>query len=416
MKRILITLSLILVAGSLSARQKCDCTAELDFVYKQMKTTASFKSQIKGGAVADFEQTYLDIRKELTTEMPLMDCFQKLQQLMDEVRDKHTLLFSTRPDFGLKEVLDSAFAAEYRKSDAFLNHPKVSLDLEALETSLSAKSIDDIEGIYQVGSVMKLGIYKSESAGEYQGVILESKLGTWVPGQVMLHIKETERANEYDIFAYGQVHKNLVFHKAQLFQFGYLFGNVVKEGVSARHSRVDREKTKAYELTRLNADVQYVWLDGFRRYEKEAQRDALVAQINKDLTAPHLIVDLRDNGGGASKISIPILRAIKKKPDTKVYILTNFFTGSNGEQMTVRLTKIKGALHLGQRTNGVIAYGRNYNHHYQSPSGLFSFFPTDMKFNHFLMYEEVGIAPDVVLNNESDWLTQTLNYINAQNL
>lgn len=420
MRKIVVLIVLLISGFSLSAQEQCDCKAELDFVYEQIKTADSFKSQIKGDKLEKFEQTYQDMQAVFKERVSKVECFWVLQQLKGFVKDKHLMLYGARPDFGWKEVQDSAFVAAYRKSEAFINHPSIEMDLNELEKTLSAKAPESVEGIYNIGKSMKLGVFKARANAKlgsmYYGVILESKLGIWEPGQIMLMMNKTEKANEFDIVTYGQVQKNLLYYKSQVYQFGHLFSNVVKASETNRYSRVDRQNTKAYELSSINEEVQYFWLDGMGRYEKEEQRDALIAQINDDLTAPNLIVDLRDNGGGASKISIPILRALKKKPGTKIYVLTNFYSGSNAEQTTVRIKKIKGTVHLGQRTNGTIAYGRNYGHAYTSPSGLFTVSPTDMKFNHFLKYEEVGVTPDILLDNESDWVEQTLNIINAQNL
>ena len=171
---------------------------------------------------------------------------------------------------------------------------------------------------------------------------------------------------------------------------------------------------KDFEIIEKYGDVQYVWMNSFSRNGNADNRDALVDQINQQLTAPNLIVDLRNNGGGASKISLPIVKAIKKS-GVKVYVLTNFASGSNAEQTTVRLKNIKATIHLGQTTYGAIAYGHNYGNTFKSPSGLFYIAPTDMRFNHFLKYEESGVVPDVELSPESDWIEQTIKIINSQN-
>jgi hypothetical protein len=81
---------------------------------------------------------------------------------------------------------------------------------------------------------------------------------------------------------------------------------------------------------------------------------------------------------------------------------------------TVRLKKLFGATQLGQRTYGAISYGSNYGRRFYSPSNLFSFYPTDMRQKQFIEYEEVGVQPDVALAAGSDWVEQTLAYIESQ--
>jgi len=128
------------------------------------------------------------------------------------------------------------------------------------------------------------------------------------------------------------------------------------------------------------------------------------------LTAKNVIVDLRSNVGGNSKFSDPFLKLLKKK---NVYILTNCFTGSNGEQFTLKLKALKNAKHLGQTTRGIIAYGMNYGYNYNTPSGYFNITPTDMDFSKYLAYEGKGVAPEIPLDFNKDWNKQTLEIIKA---
>ncbi|PHR69771.1 MAG: hypothetical protein COA67_09430 [Lutibacter sp.] len=125
------------------------------------------------------------------------------------------------------------------------------------------------------------------------------------------------------------------------------------------------------------------------------------------------MVDLRNNGGGNKKLSDPFLKLLKGK---NVFIITNSFTVSNAEQFTVKLKKIKNALHLGQVTMGAISYGMNYGYDYLTPSGSFRILPTDMDFHKFIKYEGKGITPDIALSFDKDWIEQTLEIINKTNL
>ena len=262
MRKVILLIALLISGFTLAAQTECDCKAELDFVYEQMKKSASFKSQIKGEKLAEFEESYKQIKARLSAPIAVIKCFTIVNKLTSFVKDKHFLFYGARPDFGWKEVQDSAFVAAYRKSEAFINHPSLAndLNLDALREELAAKPLESVEGIYNISSFMKLGVFKvsSEKLGSaYYGIMLESKLGIWEPGQIMLYMEETDQPNEFDITAYGQVQKNLMFYKSQVYQCGHLFSNVVKEGMENPYSRIDRKNTKAFELSSINEDVQY---------------------------------------------------------------------------------------------------------------------------------------------------------------
>lgn len=417
MKKITTFLLLLLVGFQLTAQQKCDCQAELDFVYEQIKTTESYKYQIKDEMSDKFESTYQQLGAEISAPISKLQCFGKLTQLLSLIRDKHAVLMEAAPDFEVSSIYDSTFTKAYQNTEAFTSFPKTDRDLEALQTELEAKTVSDVEGIYTIGSSMKMGVYRIDKTDSLVGVMLESKLGTWAPGQIYLYMKATEIPHHYDIISYSQVYKVLTFKKVQLVQHGILFSNVIKEKLSNNYVHVNADSTDAYQLKQLTDKVQYVWLDGFGRSKANAEkRDALIAQMDRELTAKNLIVDLRNNGGGASKISWPIVKKIKKYAQKgNVYVLTNASSGSNAEQTTVRLVKMAKATHLGQKTFGAIAYGRNYGTTNTSPSGLFQFLPTDMKFNQYLKYEDTGVVPQIELSPDSDWVQQTINIINSQN-
>ncbi|KOF01460.1 hypothetical protein OB69_17240 [Roseivirga seohaensis subsp. aquiponti] len=413
MKNLMTLIFLITLSFNLSAQANCDCKPELDFVYDQMQTTYSFKDQIKGDQKEIFESLYQKLSTQMTGAMSLPDCFWKLNQLMSLVNDKHAEVFEKKPDFEADKIYDSAFVKAYRATDAFLNFPKATIDLDALTAELKLKAASDIEGIYNIGSVMKMGVYRIDDTDSLVGVILQSQLGTWAPGQVFAYLKGTQQADHYDIAFYNQVYKHLTFAKAQYFANGMLFSNVIKENAGENHSLINGEEKEGYVLSNLTDDVQYVWLNSFNRRTMATKRDALIEQIENELKAPNLIIDLRNNGGGADKISLPILKALKKKTEL-IYVITNFYTGSNAEMTTVRLKQRFNATQLGQRTYGAISYGSNYGKTFHSSSGLFSFYPTDMRQRQFIEYEEIGVAPDIALKADTDWIEQTLNYIKTQ--
>jgi hypothetical protein len=412
MKKVFILILLLSFNLKLAAQSTCDCAPELDFVYEQVQTTASFKDQIKGEKKTEFEENYQKLRAQMTDQLSKLECFWKLNQLMSVVQDKHATLTENPSDLTEKSLQDSSFLARYSESEEFKNFPKIDRNIAELTKSLEGKSLDEVEGIYTIGSKLKMGVYRV-SPDSLVGVILTSQVEIWEAGQIFAYLKHSNIESHYDIIHYGTSQKNLKYSKAQFFDHGMLFPSVLKEDLQSNYAWIDKPAEESYQLSNLTDDIQYVWLNSFSRVTKPQERDALIAQIQSDLTAKNLIIDLRNNGGGADKISLPILKELKKNK-VNIYVITNFFTGSNAEMTTVRLKDGFDAIQLGQRTNGAISYGSNYGKSYDSPSGLFNFYPTDMRQREFIAYEEVGVQPDIQLNHESDWLEQTIAYIQSE--
>ncbi|RFS14676.1 S41 family peptidase [Emticicia sp. C21] len=127
-----------------------------------------------------------------------------------------------------------------------------------------------------------------------------------------------------------------------------------------------------------------------------------------------MIVDLRNNEGGADKVARKFMKLIRSYAGNhKIYVLVNNATISQGEIFALRLKKLKNVKILGQTTKGMISYGSNYGIWEKLPSNKFEVYMTDMKdSNKFLLkYENKGIIPDIELNNESDWIEQALQNI-----
>lgn len=414
MKTLFTLLILISLNFQLTAQSKCDCNPELDFVYEQMQSTSSFKDQIKGDKKVKFEEMYQMLGNQMEEDISKVACFWMLNRLMSLVQDKHAEVNEVLPNYEAEDIQSPEFLLDYRASENFKNFPKTDEDIDRLGESLQGKPVSDIEGIYTIGSKLKIGVYRTDVADSLVGVILSSELGIWEPGHIYVYIKKSSLPSHFDITHYGTVYKNLKFSKEQFFDNGMLLPGVVKEDLKKNYAWIEKEAEEGYTLSYLSDDVQYLWLNSFDRRTMPAKRDTLIEDISKQLSAKNLIIDLRNNGGGADKISLPILKALKNK-DTNIYVITNFFTGSNAEMTTVRLKEQFDAIQLGQRTYGAISYGSNYGRRYDSPSGLFSFYPTDMRQKKFIAYEEVGVRPDVSLTPDSDWVEQTLAYIEAQN-
>ncbi|MGB6268649.1 MAG: S41 family peptidase, partial [Olleya sp.] len=239
------------------------------------------------------------------------------------------------------------------------------------------------------------------------GVVLKSHLKQWDAGQIIIYAHQTNGI-KYNLYYYDPITRSPGFVKSISFENGRLW--MYKKENSINNEELPIKNQLDWEFKQLTPDTQYLYFGNFSSFNKSNQKafKDFYAKVKNELSATNVIVDLRSNRGGNSKLSDPFLKLLKKK---NVYILTNCFTGSNGEQFTLKLKALKNATHLGQTTRGIIAYGMNYGYNYNTPSGNFNMTPTDMDFNEYLAYEGKGVTPEIALDFGKDWLEQTLAII-----
>ncbi|WP_052184152.1 S41 family peptidase [Psychroserpens sp. Hel_I_66] len=407
----LATFSLFLVFSfsSIFAQSKtCDCKKDLDFVVEKMQKMTSFKKQVKGDKKDLFENTYQELASKMKTPLPVEECYKLLLQQTLLVNDVHFSL-SYKNEIISKDIIeDSLKLASFKSSEDFKNHPKINIDLKDLKQKLEAKPLDAIEGIYNYGEFQKIGVYFSEEKKEYIGVLLENTLSQWEVGEVRFRAIHTND-NKYNLYYYDADTRKPGFVKSISLENGRLW-SYKKDGNNFNHELPIKEQSN-WEFKSINDSTQYIYLGTFSNRDRK-KHNSFYDEVKSKLTAENVIVDLRSNSGGNDKYSDPYLKLLKNK---NVYVLTNCFTGSNGEQFTHELKKLKNSKHLGQTTRGVIAYGMNYGYVYDLPSGNFEITPTDMNFHKFIEFEGKGIFPEIPLDFDKDWVEQTLEIIASEN-
>lgn len=394
----------------LSQEANCDCKKDLDFLITKMQEMPSYKYQVtKAKKENDFQASYQEFANKMTQPIPIIECFDYLNRMMGSVIDLHASVRFKDDGLTKEQLADPTAVQQFVASETFARHPKASVNVEDLKNMLQNKQKSDVEGIY-IGKDITVGVYQGDDQKKMEGVVLESKLSTWVPGQIIFYLTPTENGR-YDMLYFGQNSRKMYFSKGVTASNGRI-KNYLKAGIESHEINFSKDK---WVFKQLSDSVQYVYFGAFSNTAavKQASKD-FYAKMKDSLDAKHLIIDLRNNGGGNKKHSDLFLKLFRKNKG-KNYILTNSFTASNAEQFTVKLKKIPNTIHLGQTTQGVLAYGMNYGYRYDTPSGLFSVQPTDMDFhNTYFKYEGKGVRPDLPLSYDTDWVLQTLEIIAKQ--
>ncbi|WP_157588756.1 S41 family peptidase [Psychroserpens burtonensis] len=385
----------------------CDCKTDLAFIVEKIKKMPSYKKQIKGQKETQFETVYASLSKKLEQPILIEDCYKMLLEQMSLINDVHASLRFNDTYLTTENAKDDAKLSAFKTSDLFKNHPKTLRDLSELKKELSKKAIGDLEGIYGYGDQQQIGIYYADNKMDFIGVVLESQINQWEAGEIKFYLTHTNGI-KYDVYYYNHETRTPSFIKSMSFENGRIWS--YKKVGNTSNAELPIQDQSDWVFKTLNTNTQYLYFGNFSSFSKENKETykTFYANVKTKLSAENIIVDLRSNRGGNSKLSDPFLKLLKNK---NVYILTNCFAGSNGEQFVLKLKDLKNAQHLGQTTRGIIAYGMNYGYQHDTPSGHFMITPTDMNFHKYIQYEGKGVSPERPLDFDRDWIEQTLEII-----
>ncbi|WP_203295704.1 S41 family peptidase [Luteirhabdus pelagi] len=390
----------------------CDCKSDLDFLVEKMRDMPSYKHQIKKARKeAAFDTYYETLSAEMKEPISVSECFLKLNKMLNILDDNHAYIIDTNTYLSKEAYKNEAQLSAYLQSNEYTNHPKTTKNLDSLQKSLANKPFDSLEGIYVYDASQTVGVYKKNS-DLYEAVVLTTEKPNWERGHLLMSIFATDKGR-YDVMRYREIGRGLLYGKNFLHYNGRLW-DLRKDTTAVDYSLAPKEHSD-WEFQQLNDNTQYLYFGSFsNRTENVEAYERFYDRVKDSLTAPNIIVDLRNNSGGNSKYSDPFVKLLRKSK-AKLYVITNSYCGSNGEQMTLNLKELNNTTHVGQVTRGTLAYGINYGRTYTTPSGNFKVLPTDMDFHRKVFeYEETGIVPDITFDFSKDWVDQTLDVINTE--
>lgn len=413
MARVLFLFYLMFVILSDSFAQ--DYSIAVNSLAKELKKTSSGKQQLKGKDAKAFDQLAVSIRKELEKEKDVVVAFKKMSRLVDLLRDNHLAFYEKS---GSRVVNDSLFHPEwisrYQNDDFFKNFPTFPGDLEKWEAGLAGQA-DEWCGVYYYlqNKILKVGIGPSGSGDTLVAVILDSKLPIWKRGQVLGWIWKGTAPGRAMMYAfYAEKNWNYV-RNLQLVNNRLALLNLTKEGFNDNYLQLS-SKEPLFSFRRLDGSTDYIRIGSFSTFKAfKNAGDSLFPLLPDSVSAPNIIVDLRNNGGGSGRIAKRFAKQIKKfAKKKKVYLVFNQHTVSAAEMFIIDLKKHKNIFTAGENTPGMITYGNNAGTRANIESSNFGLYITDMpgKAKHF-RYEDIGLVPAIKLDPSRDWIEQLMELI-----
>lgn len=383
-----------------------------------LQKTPSYKSQIRGDKLDFYNSLYESLASDTTAKPHSFKYFYNLSQLIFPIKDNH-LGFYQIPNYDNyknKEKIDS-----FIQTKEFLDYPAYKINIDSLKNELAKKPADSVEGIYQYGKFYSIGLFKIYDK-EYVGVIVDSEVNLWQKGQIAIHLYQYAPNMFKAIYSHPKykffILKTNEKYKNQSLINSYFYSSFSQDIYSKQVRPVDYvnlpKNTLKFDLKNINDNFQYLLLRSFQRNNTTIQHSAnFYDSIKNILTAKNLILDLRNNEGGAAKEANKYFKLLKKhSKNGHLYVLLNNETMSQAEIFTLRLKKLKNVTTVGQTTKGMLAYGSNYGKWERLPSGLFEIYLTDMRGkSRLLQYEDHGINPEIILHDDKDWIEQVVDII-----
>ncbi|ARN77307.1 hypothetical protein BST97_04535 [Nonlabens spongiae] len=392
----------------------CDCKAELDFYYQESQNLISFKDQFNKKDKLAYQNLFHNLKSEISGSESSIECLQIISQLAAQIKDEHASLRMKGFDIEKSQKLTDPENLKLLKASLYFKSlPRLDVNIDSLKTFAQAVDQSSAQGVYS-NQIVTVAVTEID-AGSYQAIVLDSESPVWEKGMVYAYFDRIE-ANRYQLILAHPDHKVWYALRNEVFENGRFFISNFKKLETPDHFDQVGSDAATFSYEKLDSETGYLRLGSFSRMsDNVSESRALYDEVKGKIDSENLIVDLRNNIGGADKVAKPWKKLIRKfAKKNQVFVLLNKNSASNAEITADYLTKFDNVTLLGRDSWGACAYGSNYGNAAVSASGLFYFMKTDMDYSYLLEYEERGISVDIELDLKRDWITQTQEFIKSK--
>ena len=294
LKSLLIVLFLAL--GFSSKAQTCDCVKNFEWLQSTFeKNDAGFQYVIEQKGVTAYKEHNVKTVQEVKNAQTEVDCYVALNTWLQFFRKGHLYLQLLKYDEGAIDTL--------KIRETFKNWKQITINLSEFKKTLSREKKVGFQGIWQLNNY-KVGIVRQDET--YVGFIIEADGVHWSKNQIKFEFKIDENNK-----AAGSYY--MQDHAAQPIDELYLFSNnnlVINGSIWKRVEYLFEESpevvryfnlmnTKKPQFLKLSDTSVLLRIPSFSEvYKKDI--DSLVEANHKTIiNTPHLLIDIRNNGGGS---------------------------------------------------------------------------------------------------------------------
>jgi len=371
---------------NLSAQLKtCDCKSDLIYLNKKVEKLPSYKRNKTA-----YKKELQEASAKLTSDTPYYECLFTLNQLLIALDDWHMGV--------IEKAADSS-------SVALVKYPVFNGDLDQLKYRLNEKSVDEIEGIYHLNKDLSFGLVYDENSNTYDAVVLSCTSKEWHEGDIVYKLIPLPDGF-FKIIGAQYPAKRMIAYYERINEGVILRAGFKKDTVPSYYIRNPYPGEK-FVYKEISPEIDYVKVGSFSgQYPLLKEAEDFYASLDGKLVKPHLILDLRDNGGGGNRNSNILIRQLKKYlRKNKVHLITNARTGSNAEQFAVNLKQNDSVISYGDKTRGALSYEIKPGDYITLPSsGFLAILPSKVH-KKYLQYETKGVSPDYYLDYKKDWIS-----------
>lgn len=414
MKKHLTFFLLLISFFSHSQVQPCNCLVDLIYMNALITKLPSYTSQMVGDKRVQHERRYDYLKVKAAGTTNRFQCFLLISRLFSSIKDNHLQLVQN-PWEPIRINPSNPFFIEMQAQEMVkykhLN-PSVAIDTDSLKKILERKPFGDIEGIYVIENRLKMGLYKAGIKDSLVGVIIESFIPNWEKGNIAMVLYEKDKG------VYSGV-------ECVFFQNSFISFNGIKHSNGKLNSHfpwtkssdtyqymdmTEEDKEKAV-LKDMGDGIQYLRLGGYWSNKKIAEYTAFTSNLENNFYTPNVIVDLRYTGFYNEDTTKHLFKFFKKHPENKFYIMINSGNRDLVERLIADLKKRENIILVGENTSGTLSYGIKDSKTLSMPCNHDRMIVVNKDYSEYLEYEEVGIAPDIYLTVDSDWIQQTVDII-----